>query len=143
MLTTITEIYDNEKIILDTQILIWSLEDNVNLKLHIKSILEDVNNTILVSAISLMEMSIKLKLGKLPKFIITIEEITEQFQVDDFELLSIQPKHIFEYQSIPFYDDHRDPFDRFLLATALSEQIPIISADDKFPRYHPLINIIN
>jgi len=72
-----------------------------------------------------------------------LREIAEQFQLDDFELLSIQPKHIFAYQSIPFYDDHRDPFDRFLLATALSEQIPIISADEKFPRYRSLINIIN
>ena len=50
---------------------------------------------------------------------------------------------VLSYQSIPFFEDHRDPFDRFLLATALSEQIPIISIDEKFSRYRPLITVIN
>lgn len=97
----------------------------------------------MVSPISLMEMSIKLKLGKLPKFIISIDEIVEQLLRDGFKLLAIKTSHISAYQSIPFYDDHRDPFDRFLLAISLSEQISLISADEKFSRYRPFINVID
>ncbi len=60
-----------------------------------------------------------------------------------FEILQISNNHIFSYQQIPFYEDHRDPFDRLLLATALSEQIPIISIDQKLSLYRPLITVID
>ena len=52
--------------LLDTQILIWSLEDNPKLKDRLRSLIEDSDNTAFVSQFSLMEISIKLKLGKLP-----------------------------------------------------------------------------
>lgn len=89
-----------------------------------------------------MEISIKLKLGKLPEFIVSIEYITSQLLSDGFSILPILNNHIFCYQSVPFFEDHRDPFDRFLLATALSEQIPIISVDKNFTLYRPLITVI-
>jgi PIN domain nuclease of toxin-antitoxin system len=131
------------KYLLDTQILIWSLEDNPKLKKSLLAIIENPLNTILVSQFTLMEMSIKLKLGKLPEFAISIEYITKQLLLDGFELLQVSDNHIFSYQSITFFEDHRDPFDRFLLATALSEQLPIISADKKFLLYRPLITVID
>jgi PIN domain nuclease of toxin-antitoxin system len=129
--------------LLDTQILIWSLEDNRKLKESLRTLIENSDHTIFVSQFSLMEMSIKLKLGKLPEFIVSIEYITAQLLLDGFTILPVTNHHIFSYQSVPFFEEHRDPFDRFLLATALSEQIPIISVDEKFPLYHPLITVIN
>ena len=104
--------------LLDTQILIWSLEDNPKLKASLRTLIENLAHTMFVSQFSLMEMSIKLKLGKLPEFIVSIEYITVQLLSDDFSILPITNHHIFSYQSIPFFEDHRDPFDRFLLATA-------------------------
>ncbi|MEJ7829508.1 MAG: type II toxin-antitoxin system VapC family toxin [Segetibacter sp.] len=100
-------------------------------------------HTMFVSQFSLMEMSIKLKLSKLPEFIVNIEFITSQLLSDGFEILQVSYNHIFSYQQIPFYKDHRDPFDRLLLATALSEQIPIISIDKKFSLYRLLITVID
>lgn len=129
--------------LLDTQVFIWSLEGNPKLASSVKSIIEDIDNTILVSQFSLMEISIKMKLNKLPGFIVSIEYITNQLLMDGFTILPISNNHIFAYQSIPFFDEHRDPFDRFLLATALAEQIPIISFDDKFILYRPLVTVIN
>lgn len=96
-----------------------------------------------VSQISLMELSIKLKLGKLPEFIVSIEYITEQLLSDGFTILPLTNNHIFSYQSIPFFEEHRDPFDRFLLATAFSEKMPVISIDEKFLLYPPLITVIH
>jgi PIN domain nuclease of toxin-antitoxin system len=128
--------------LLDTQILIWSLEDNPKLKTSLRAIIENSANTMLVSQVSLIEMSIKLKLGKLPEFIITIELITSQLLSDGFEILPVSNNHIFSYQQIPFFEDHRDPFDRLLLATALSEQIPIVSMDEKLLLYRPLVTVI-
>lgn len=129
--------------LLDTQILIWSLEDNPKLKESSRTIIENPANAIFVSQFSLMEMSIKLKLNKLPEFIVSIEHIASQLLSDGFEILPVSNNHIFSYQQVPFFEDHRDPFDRFLLATALSEQIPIISNDEKFQIYKPLITVID
>lgn len=129
--------------LLDTQILVWSLEGNPKLNSSLREIIENPANTIFVSQISIMELSIKLKIGKLPEFIVSIEHATDQLIEDGFNLLPITNNHIFSYQAIPFFADHRDPFDRFLLATALSEQIPIISIDEKFSLYQSLVTIIN
>lgn len=129
--------------LLDTQIFIWSLEDNPKLKPELRSIIEDADNTILVSQFSLMEISIKLKLNKLPEFIVSIEYMINQLLSDGFTILPVLNSHISAYQSVPFFDNHRDPFDRFLLATALSEQIPIIALDEKFILYRPLITVID
>lgn len=122
--------------LLDTQILIWSMEDNPKLKASLRTLIEDPRQTMFVSQFSLMEISIKLKLGKLPEFIVSVEFITSQLLSDGFEILPVSNNHIFAYQQVPFFEDHRDPFDRLLLATALSEQIPIISV-------RPLITVID
>jgi len=129
--------------LLDTQILIWSLEDNPKLKTRLRRLIENPENIIFVSQFSLLEISIKLKLGKLPEFIVSIEYIAEQLLSDGFTILPISNNHIFSYQSVPFFEDHRDPFDRFLLATALADQMPVISVDKNFILYRPLITVIN
>jgi PIN domain nuclease of toxin-antitoxin system len=43
---------------------------------------------------------------------------------------------------LPLIDNHKDPFDRFLIATAQSEKIPIVTADQKFKQYSALITLI-
>ncbi|WP_299287217.1 type II toxin-antitoxin system VapC family toxin [uncultured Mucilaginibacter sp.] len=129
--------------LLDTQIIIWALEDNPKLKTSLRILIEDFNHQIFVSQFSLMELSIKLKLSKLPAFIVSIDFIANQLLADGFDMLPLKNEHIYAYQSIPLFEEHRDPFDRFLLATALSEQIPIISVDKKFLLYQPLVNVIH
>ena len=130
------------KYLLDTQIVIWSLEDHPNLKQPIRKILENPINTLFVSPVSLIEISIKFKLGKLPQFVMSVEEVTKQMLNDGFEILPIELGQIYAYQSIPLYEDHRDPFDRMLLGVALFEQIPIISSDEKFERYKQLVPVL-
>lgn len=129
--------------LLDTQILVWALEDNPRLKSKHRALLENPDNTILVSQFSLLELSIKFKLGKLPKFIVSIEHITNQLLSDGFTILPILNNHIFAYQSIPLFEDHRDPFDRFLLGTALFEQIPIVSVDENFSLYRTVLSVVD
>lgn len=129
--------------LLDTQILIWSLEDNPKLKTRLRKLIENPENLIFVSQFSLLEISIKLKLGKLPEFIVSVEYIAKQLLSDGFTILPISNNHIFSYQSFPFFEDHQDRFDRFLLATALADQMPVISVDKNFTLYRPLITVIN
>lgn len=56
------------KLLLDTHILIWVLENNNALSTKHKSLIGDVNNEKIISQISFMELAIKLNIGKLPDF---------------------------------------------------------------------------
>jgi len=50
--------------------------------------------------------------------------------------------HLSAYDQLPFYDEHRDPFDRMILAIALADELTIVSSDRNFPRYDQLVSII-
>ena len=128
--------------LIDTQIAIWAKENNLRLKPSVRSILEDLENDIYVSAFSLQEIAIKHLLSKLPNFMVSVEAFAQALIDDHFSILSISNAHIFNYNRIPFHDDHRDPFDRFILATALTENITVITADEKFKKYEPLIKVM-
>lgn len=96
-----------------------------------------------VSHISLMEIAIKQKLDKLGVFdTIKMEAIIDKILTNGLFILSLQDKHIGFYQSVPLYEQHRDPFDRFLIATALSENMTLMSSDEKFKLYEDIILLI-
>lgn len=126
--------------LLDTQVVIWSLANSAKFSLAVREILQ--NHVIGISHASLLEIAIKQKVGKLPGVTMAIEELEKQLLGDGFQLIPINTSHISAYHSIPLFPDHRDPIDRLLLATALAENVPIISADEKFMRYPPLVTVI-
>ncbi|SMF95167.1 PIN domain nuclease, a component of toxin-antitoxin system (PIN domain) [Methylomagnum ishizawai] len=126
--------------LIDTQILIWTIISPEKLTAQTIDLLQ--NNEIFVSQISFLEIAIKQKIGKLPELDLSIAALTTRAEQDGFNLLMLQTRHIDTYGTIPLYPNHRDPFDRILLATALSENIPIISADENFDLYAPQIQII-
>ena len=128
--------------LIDTQILIWYQLIDQKLKSPVYAILTDESNKILVSQVSLYEIAIKQKIGKMPEIQISISQLVELIQKDGFEILGIKNQHINQYDAIPLFSDHKDPFDRLILATALSEQIPIISADENFKLYREIIDLI-
>jgi PIN domain nuclease of toxin-antitoxin system len=128
--------------LIDTQILIWYQLFDKKLKSTVYDILTDDNNKILVSQVSLYEIAIKQKIGKMPEIQVSIEQLVQLIEKDSFEILALKNQHINQYYAIPLFDDHKDPFDRLILATSLSEQIPIISADENFKLYRDLIKLI-
>ena len=128
--------------LIDTQIAIWAKENSPRLTPAVRDILEDLDNDIFISQFSLQELVIKHQIGKLPGFIVRVSDFAQQLFDDGFLLLPISNDQLFSYQRIPFYDDHRDPFDRFLAATALAENMIFITADEKLERYQPLIQLL-
>ena len=129
--------------LIDTHILIWALQNSHKLSNKLKQILEDDNNAIWISQVSLFEIAIKKKLGKLPDVTMSIEELINELILVDFQILLIKNEHINAYNTITLVDDHRDPFDRLIIATAFQENIPLISADEKFKKYQSQIQIID
>lgn len=130
------------KILLDTHILIWVLENNKALSPHHKSILADTQNEKIVSQISFMEMAIKINIGKLSDFKITLDNFILQVQKDGFKILPLNNHHFAAYTSLPFVSEHKDPFDRFLIVTAIEENMSIITVDEKFKAYQHLVKLV-
>jgi PIN domain nuclease of toxin-antitoxin system len=126
--------------LIDTQIFIWSLINPQLLSPTVRTILSE--NTIKVSQVSLLEIAIKQKLGKLPDMMISVEELEFNLLNDGFQMIALQTNHISGYQRIPLFQEHRDPFDRLLLATAYTEQIPVITSDGNFNLYADIVQVI-
>ncbi|MDM8569491.1 type II toxin-antitoxin system VapC family toxin [Thiotrichales bacterium HSG1] len=94
---------------------------------------QDTNNLVYLSMVSLWEIQIKYQLGKLQLDVSLPEMIEEQCLHNGIRILPIEQKHIFELSKLPFF--HKDPFDRLLIAQAMVEQIPIVTADSLFTQY--------
>jgi PIN domain nuclease of toxin-antitoxin system len=128
--------------ILDTHCLIWFQENNPRIHTHVLKIIEDPANIILFSQLSLFELAIKQKIGKLPHFSASIEEVYNQAVNDGFTFLNIQNTHIINYDNVTLHESHRDPFDRLLVATAISEDAIILSTDGKFNLYKDVVKML-
>jgi len=83
-----------------------------------------------LSAASLIEISIRNAIGKLD---MSEDETNRAIRDLRITLLPLEPHHAFELFTLPLR--HRDPFDRMILATAVAEQLPIVTGDPIFRRY--------
>ena len=118
--------------LLDTHALIWFLEDNPKILKKADNIIKDKNNSMYISVVSFWEMAIKLGIGKL-KLPETLSVIIQKTKDNDIELLQLQIDYILKIETLPLH--HKDPFDRIIITTVITEQIPIISIDEKFDKY--------
>lgn len=126
--------------LIDTQILIWSIISPNKLTDSVTEIL--LNNVTWVSQVSLFEIAIKQKIEKLPEFTPSTKTLLQQMSSDGFRLLPIKNEHVSAYDAISLFLEHRDPFDRLILATAFSEVLPVVSADSNFELYTDQIQLV-
>ncbi len=129
------------KYLIDTHVIIWLLDNDDRLSKVARREIENLDNQIFVSIISLFEIAIKVKTGKL-SFTKSIYDIVKELDNQGIGLLALNATHVENYQSVPLIADHRDPFDRILIATALHENLSIITIDEKFENYKHIINVI-
>ena len=120
------------KLLVDTQSFIWFVENDKQLPVKIKKELEDPENSIIISIASLWEMTIKMTLGKL-HISNDIEKMIDKLYQNGFDILPILPEHIIKLSTLEYI--HRDPFDRIIISQGLSENIAIVTSDDKFDKY--------
>lgn len=122
------------KMLLDTHALIWFTTGSNKLPSTLVQQFADVANTLCVSRISLLEMAIKSQLAK-ADFPLVFSQWLDRFQKFDFEMLEITDTHLIALSQLPQVKDHRDPFDRLLIAQAVSENLTLVSCDGKFAAY--------
>jgi len=118
------------KLLLDTHALIWWLADDRRLGPSARALIADPANQVLVSVVSLWEMVIKVRIGKLEAEIGAVERALVR---NNFSRLPIAPLHLSSLSSLPSH--HRDPFDHLLIAQAAAEDAMIVSDDENFIRY--------
>ena len=121
------------KYLLDTHAFLWYFEDSKKLSETAANIIEDADMQKYVSIASLWEFSIKYSMGKL-KFDGGLSNLWEMISRNEFIILPIKQQHLENIISgLAFY--HRDPFDRLIIATALTEDLTILTTDENIQKY--------
>ena len=120
-------------VLVDTHVWIWSLADPNRLTPECRRLLSSSRNVIYLSAASAWELAIKDALGKieLPEPVETY--VPTRMARQGITALPITHTHALTVSTLPPH--HRDPFDRLLIAQAIVERLPILTADAAFDRY--------
>lgn len=121
------------RILLDTHTLLWWLDGDRRLSRTARSRMADDDNVVLVSAASAWEITTKARIGKLPGALHVAEDVAGAVASQGFAALDITILHAQRAGRLP--GDHRDPFDRMLIAQAQLEDVPIISNETVFDGY--------
>ena len=118
--------------ILDTHVLLWSISDPDKLSAIAQKILLDRSCIKFISISSAWEIAIKNRIGKLSlKY--GLAEVFSELEMLGIGVLGIDRQHIEVYTSLLLL--HRDPFDGIIIATALSEEMTIVTADENIQKY--------
>lgn len=117
------------RILLDTHILLWWLENSSSLTEEARKRISDAENTIFVSAVSLWEIWLKQSLGKLR----LPSDFAERLSAESFESLPLTGDQARRVASLPWH--HRDPFDRMLIAQAQVEKLALLTSDEALTAY--------
>jgi PIN domain nuclease of toxin-antitoxin system len=120
-------------ILLDTHTFIWLSENDANLPISVLKVIDNAE-AVFVSIVSFWEIAIKLNLNKL-----TLQEdfdrIESRFGDTGLILLPICINDTVQLRKLALFSNHKDPFDRMLIAQAIAGSMPIVSADKKFDAY--------
>lgn len=123
-------------ILLDTHLFIWWLADDKQLSKKARSLILAADD-VYISSATIWEAAIKISLKKLDADIATL---IEKINDEGFKELTVTAKHAAQITKLPLF--HRDPFDRILIAQAISEPLRFITADKILQRYSELIEIV-
>lgn len=118
------------RLLLDTHALLWWLADDSHLGDKSRALIRDVGNQVLVSVVSLWEIVVKMRIGKLA---VDLDDVLAAIHDQAFSLLDIHDTHLLTLRDLPVH--HRDPFDHLLIAQAISEELQFVSNDMNLRKY--------
>lgn len=118
------------RLLLDTAVLIFAVDAPDRLSRRAAAALKNPDNIRELSSISLVEIAVKSSLGKLSISAPIVRQALDDLQV---RVLPFTSDHAFRLFELPVH--HRDPFDRQIIAQALSENIAVITPDRIFSTY--------
>jgi PIN domain nuclease of toxin-antitoxin system len=125
------------KLLLDTCSALWALQNSGQLSAAARRALKDTDNSVSVSVVSFWEISLKCGLGKLTLHGAEPEDFPRFVVEAGWLVHPLTPGLAASAGRLPRLPEHRDPFDRLLIWTAINEGFSLVSGDDDFPDYVP------
>jgi PIN domain nuclease of toxin-antitoxin system len=121
------------RLLLDTHAFLWYVLIDPQLSAAARAAINDPANDVFVSPASFWEIAIKMSTRKYTLTVPYGDFMRQGIDGNDFEILPIEPRHTAALVAMPYH--HKDPFDRLLVAQALVEGMPIVSADSSLDAY--------
>ena len=121
------------RLLLDTHALIWWLAGDNALSRRAQEAIGDAANSVAVSAASAMEVATKFRIGKLPQAELLVRDFDVILADQGFAELSISVRHARLAGEMSI--DHKDPFDRLLIAQAQAEAMVLVSNETLFDSF--------
>lgn len=119
-----------KQFLLDTHVFLWWLDDNKKLVESVRATLSDQSSLVHISAVTIWEIAIKAKIGKIQ---VEIGELVQEIEANSFVELPITARHAHVAGNLPRH--HDDPFDRMLIAQAQLEGLVVVTPDAMFQSY--------
>jgi PIN domain nuclease of toxin-antitoxin system len=116
-------------LLLDSHVLLWWLSDDPKLSALHRKLIADEADEILISAITVAELSIKASLGKLE----ITGDLNAEITANGFSFLPFTERHAATLRDLPFH--HRDPFDRMLISQAQDDGLVFLTSDPRCRLY--------
>jgi PIN domain nuclease of toxin-antitoxin system len=117
-------------ILIDTHILLWQMQGDPRFRSRWRDILDDIECDVFVSEVSLWEIAIKVRTGRLE---LKLSDVEREVDHLGYRWLSLTRTHLRKLMTLPVI--HRDPYDHLLLAQAASEDLQLLTHDDEMTRY--------
>lgn len=127
------------RFLLDTHVLIWALVDPARLPKVAGGLLADPRNGILFSPASILEIAIKVRLGR-RNFNFEPDVILSAATATGFIELPVSAAATLHVRHMP--NNHRDPFDHLLVAQAIDARVEFLTVDASLPAYSPLVRLV-
>jgi PIN domain nuclease of toxin-antitoxin system len=128
-------------LLLDTHIAIWAVVDDPRLSERARDLLLDPAAQLHVSVVSLWEIAIKFALQRgADPMPISAAEARQHFQASGFVLVPMTAPHILALETLARH--HDDPFDRLMVATALTEPFRLVTSDLRLGAYGPTVALV-
>ena len=124
-------------LLLDTHVAIWAINEPERIPLRIQALIENELEQVYVSHISLWEIAIKHLLGRPSAPPRSAREMTREFLESGLALLPLDLGHILVFERIPLL--HGDPYDRLLIAQALTENLHLLTHDSRLAAYGDVV----
>jgi PIN domain nuclease of toxin-antitoxin system len=118
------------RLLLDTHVLLWWATADRRLSKIARMMIASDNNEVAASVATFWEIAIKANLGRID---VDVAELHDATVADGFETISVRVDHTFALAALP--NHHRDPFDRLLIAQAITESWRLVTADEDILAY--------
>ncbi len=121
------------KLLLDTQVFLWFISGDARLSANVRDAIQNSENEVYLSVVSLWEAIVKYQLGKLPLPQAPEDYLPLQRQQHEIASLALDEPSVMRLATLPSL--HRDPFDRMLICQALHHDLVIVTADEAIAQY--------